>query len=1110
MTAALPDPRPLHAAVHGFPLRARELGIALATAGAVVFTRLGEREFRANVQDRGTFTCELRLVGDDLVTRCTCKKRVRCEHTFAVLVREIVRRDQEEAKAPRAAAPVPKPAPAVASPKPAPAPRPTKKAPAAKPTRAAAAPPAATKAAAPAPPPPPARAELPAWRRRLQELQPHRPAGASPTASPLPVTFRIDAAASRRLGHLDVTILVPQKQEGAALRRLSNREEAMHFGETALRVLQQLRVLADDPSYFELPSAHQELKEPWLGDLLPLLFAAGHVQVRELTAGGEVDRVATLDAGPPFVLAVATTLDADRRTLAAELRRGDERLTAADLLLLTHRFALLRERVVPVAIPAASRRLASGLLTEGPLVTPRDADATVLPQLAAIAVDVPELRSVCDIVDAAPPVARLAIDTRRQVAGHWLAELRFDYEGTSIAADADPLLPALTEGGPLRRRAPEPEQAAERALRGAAAPHLVPTQMAGQFLVPPGKLMQLVQQLTAAGLATLVDDNMLRVGTVPQVRVRTAIDWFELEGVVQFGGGASLPLGQALAALDRGEHVVKLPDGSLALLPTAELQPWQKAARLGERHGDTVRVRRGQALLLDALLAARTAESTAIDEGFRSLCTKLSPRGGVPPHGAPKGFHGTLRPYQEQGLGWLHFLRELQLGGCLADDMGLGKTVQVLALLAEVHAAPRPHPTLLVAPRSLLDNWQREAARFAPALRVLDFHGSDRWNRIAARGFADFDLVVTTYGTLRLDVARFEERALQFEYAILDEAQAIGNASSATSKAVRLLRAEHRLALTGTPVMNHLGELWSLFEFLSPGLLGRNTTFQTLLRGERGADLDVALLHKALAPFLLRRTKAAVLTDLPPKQEQEIWCEMDGSQLATYDALRTRYQQVLLGGSTGKLAAQERFLVLEALLRLRQCACHEGLLGAAAVDGAAEPVLTGGSAKLDALLPMLKELVEGGHKALVFSQFTSFLALLRQRLDADGLHHEYLDGSTRDRQQRVDRFQQDPACPLFLVSLKAGGTGLNLTAADYVFLLDPWWNPAAESQATDRAHRLGQTRKVTVYRLVTKGTVEAKVLELQAKKRELADAVLGGDQSLLASLTREDLATLLG
>jgi len=1068
----------------------RELGLNLAMQGAVRLTRVGDNEIRATVQDQGPWQVILRLVAGQVGIYCTCKKKGRCIHAVAVLLFELTRTQQQPQN--KVATPIAAPAPA-----PPPAPAPTT---VATPTAGLTTPNATAKAkavrpatATPAQPPPPE------WRKRLQSLQKSAPRPSQATSSPT-LTFLVDVAESRRLSKLVLSIQVASPSNGK-LRNLGGQDELAHFPEDVAKVLTQLRILADDSSYYDLPSAKQQLKEPWLSDFLPILFRVGSVMICEPNGESRVDRPAKLDSGDSFALKIETYLDKAHRTLTAALQRGDEILTASDLLLLTQHHAVLRDRVVPVAIPPISRRLAHELLLQGPLVTPRDADNTVLPALASLAGDVPELRSVCNIVDADTPTARLAIDTKRQVAGHWLAELRFDYHGTVITCDAAPLLPSINDGGPLRRRQIEAEQGEERQLRTAAAPHLMPTQMAGQFLVHPGKLMPLVQQLASAGVQTLINDQVLRTGTLPQVRVRSSIDWFELEGAVHFGDGGSVSLAQALAALERGEQVVKLGDGSLAMLPTAELMPLQKAARLGERHGDSLRLRHSQALLLDSLLVARSADATVVDTDFRSLCTRLSPRGGVPPQPAPNGFRGTLRPYQEFGLGWLHFLRDLRLGGCLADDMGLGKTVQVLALLADVHAKQRPKPTLLVAPRSLLDNWIREAQRFAPTLRVLDFHGSDRWTRIADRGFADHDVVVTTYGTLRLDVARFEERQQEFEYAILDEAQAIGNASSATSKAARLLRAEHRLALTGTPVMNHLGELWALFDFLSPGLLGRNATFQTLVRGDRGGDLDVGLLQKALTPFLLRRTKAAVLDDLPPKQEQDIWCEMEGSQLASYSALRRRYQQNLLGGEAGKLGAKERFQVLEALLRLRQCACHEQLLGAAAGDG---------SAKFDALLPMLQELVEGGHKALVFSQFTELLALIRPRLEAAGLKHEYLDGSTRDRQARVDRFQQDPDCPLFLISLKAGGTGLNLTAADYVFLLDPWWNPAAEAQATDRAHRIGQTRKVTVYRLITKGTVEARVIELQSKKRELADAVLGADASLLAALTREDLATLLG
>ncbi|MCU0865944.1 MAG: DEAD/DEAH box helicase, partial [Planctomycetes bacterium] len=682
----------------------------------------------------------------------------------------------------------------------------------------------------------------------------------------------------------------------------------------------------------------------------------------------------------------------------------------------------------------------------------------------------------------------------------YLGEVRHDYGSVTVGNDGELVLPASQPGGPLRRRQPQAELQAIAQVQHACE-HLQDTSMVGHMLVPPTRLAAVVQQLGAAGIRVQVDQHTLRTSRGTSLRIRTEIDWFELDGAVQFAGGAEVPLGAALAAIERGDHTLQLADGSHAMLPVAELQALRQVSQLGERRGSGLRLRHSQTLLLDALLAGRDRVTATIDDGFRRLRDRLLPDGGVQPRGAPATFQGTLRPYQELGLGWLHFLRDLGLGGCLADDMGLGKTVQVLALLLDVHAAPGPRPSLLVVPLSLLDNWRREAERFAPSLRLLDFHGDDRWQRLGADGFAPFDVVVTTYGTLRSDAAQFEARAQHFEYAILDEAQAIENPASVTSKAVRLLRAEHRLALTGTPVMNHLGELWALFEFLSPGLLGKSATFRQLLaaKTERGEGLDLQLLHRALAPFLLRRTKAAVLPDLPPKQEQAIWCELEGSQLQTYTRLRTRYQKALLSGDR-QLGPQERFQVLEALLRLRQAACHEGLL---------HEDRRGASAKFDALLPMLHELAQSGHKALVFSQFTELLGLLRQQLEQQGLQHEYLDGQTRERQARVDRFQQDGTCPLFLISLKAGGFGLNLTAADYVFLLDPWWNPAAEAQASDRAHRLGQTRPVTVYRLVCKGTVEEKVLELQAQKKELAAAVLGADQSLLAKLTRDDLAALL-
>jgi SNF2 family DNA or RNA helicase len=401
-------------------------------------------------------------------------------------------------------------------------------------------------------------------------------------------------------------------------------------------------------------------------------------------------------------------------------------------------------------------------------------------------------------------------------------------------------------------------------------------------------------------------------------------------------------------------------------------------------------------------------------------------------------------------------------------------------------------------PRSLVFNWKAEAQRFAPQLKVLDHSGIGRNRDAKEEHFAEYNLILTTYGTLRRDAGVF--RDVMFDYAILDEAQAIKNASTDSAKAARLLRARHRLALTGTPVENRLAELWSLFEFLNPGMLGAASVFRNLIGAESHRD-GHRLLARALRPFLLRRTKGQVAKELPEKLEQTIYCDLDAGQRKLYDELREHYRQSLLGRIEEVGLAKSKMQVLEALLRLRQAACHPGLIDKSRTDEQ--------SAKLDALFEQLEEVVAEGHKVLVFSQFTTFLGLLKKRLDAAKTSYEYLDGKTRDRQQRVERFQTDPNCRLFLISLKAGGVGLNLTAADYVYLLDPWWNPAVESQAIDRTHRIGQTRRVFAYRLIARDTVEEKVLQLQQSKRDLADAIITADNSVISKLKREDLELLL-
>jgi SNF2 family DNA or RNA helicase len=402
----------------------------------------------------------------------------------------------------------------------------------------------------------------------------------------------------------------------------------------------------------------------------------------------------------------------------------------------------------------------------------------------------------------------------------------------------------------------------------------------------------------------------------------------------------------------------------------------------------------------------------------------------------------------------------------------------------------------VVAPKSLMFNWRAEAAKFTPQLRVLEHTGLAR----ETARIGDHDLVLTTYGTLIRDAPELAEVA--FDYVVLDEAQAVKNANTATAKAVRLLHGNHRLALSGTPVENHLGELWSLFEFLNPGMLGEAKVLKMAGGLARNpSEESRRLLAHALRPFILRRTKQQVARELPEKTEQTILCELEAAQRKQYDDLRRHYRESLLLRVQSEGLAKSKMHVLEALLRLRQAACHPGLLD---VKRAGEP-----SAKIDVLLDQLDELREEGHKALVFSQFTSLLAIVRSRLDAAGVRYEYLDGATRNRQSHIENFQNDPSCTLFLISLKAGGLGLNLTAAEYVFLLDPWWNPAVEAQAVDRTHRIGQTRPVFAYRLIARDTVEEKVLELQKSKRELADAILGEDNSLIRDLKREDLELLL-
>ncbi len=680
-----------------------------------------------------------------------------------------------------------------------------------------------------------------------------------------------------------------------------------------------------------------------------------------------------------------------------------------------------------------------------------------------------------------------------------IGELEFDYDGAVIPAGRTTPLAVSSEHGLVIRRDPRTESAAdvklfELGFREAKDPRLDP----GTLELPAKRMAQVSKDLVAAGWRVEAEGKLIRPAGEFKLALSTGIDWFELDGGVDFEGHrVSLP--DLLAAAKRGEPMIELGDGSMGMLPEEWLKKYGMFADLAtDSENGSLRFSQSQAGMLDALLASQP--EIRVDAAFEKVRQNLRQFEGVVPLDSPPGFHGELRPYQREGLGWLDYLQRFGFGGILADDMGLGKTIQVLALLQRRRAHRQAKgPSLAVVPRSLVFNWIQEAEKFTPRLRVLDYTGPGR--HALRQSFMDYDLIVTTYGTVRTDIA--ELTPFEFDYTILDEAQAVKNAESQSAKAARLLKSRFRLAISGTPIENHIGELWSIFEFLNPGMLGSDTVFKKYASAGSGAldEGDRATLAKALRPFILRRTKQQVVQDLPDKTEQTLYCDMEVEQRRIYDELRLHYRDALLRKDSDELN-RSKIEVLEALLRLRQAACHPSLIN--------PEFGPDGSAKLDMLLPSISEIVEEGHKALVFSQFTSFLAIVRERLERDNITYEYLDGRTRNRAAKVERFQTDPDCPIFLISLKAGGLGLNLTAAEYVYLLDPWWNPAVEAQAIDRSHRIGQTQHVFAYRLICRDTVEEKILELQQKKRDLADAILNADnKGVIQNLTREDLEFLL-
>jgi len=737
----------------------------------------------------------------------------------------------------------------------------------------------------------------------------------------------------------------------------------------------------------------------------------------------------------------------------------------------------------------------------GELVIPESQIGEALSELLELPalprLEIPEVLGIRE--EVLPPQPRLVLEPAPvSVNTSFVAELSFDYGSLRVSAeDSRSSIVDWEKRTFLRRDLDREHEALVRLLELGLEAVEVAEGGVQALELDPGKLPAVLEPLLREDWTIEVQGRSVCPPSPPALRIESGIDWFDLSGQVDFAGNR-LELSRVLDAVSRGDSFIRLDDGSQGLLPDSWMETYDSLAKVARGSTDTgLRFLSSQALIVDALLTAMPPAD--VDTAFGKLREKLSSFDRIKPKKEPRGFGGTLRTYQRHGLGWLNFLREFGLGGVLADDMGLGKTVQVLALILTYRAPSKTTklPFLVVAPRSVVYNWIDEAAHFAPKLRVVEYRGAGR-EELRER-FAEFDVIVTTYGTLRRDISHLA--TVEFDTVILDEAQAIKNPTSQTAKASRLLVARHRLALTGTPIENHLGELGSIFEFLNPDLLGQLPRLEVLTASRAPSKRELAQLAEDLRPFILRRTKTQVLPDLPPKTEQVLLCDMRSDQRELYDRLRTGYQVSLLEQVETRGVSGSAIKVLEALLRLRQVACHPGL-----VDTSWEEA---GSAKLEALFDQVSEVLDEGHKVLVFSQFTSLLAYVRRHLDEQGLPYAYLDGKTRNRGEIVERFQSDPACNLFLISLKAGGLGLNLTAAGYVFLLDPWWNPAVEAQAIDRTHRIGQTQPVFAYRLIARDTVEERLLELQRAKRDLAEAILDGEGQSLRDLTADDLRMLL-
>ncbi len=583
------------------------------------------------------------------------------------------------------------------------------------------------------------------------------------------------------------------------------------------------------------------------------------------------------------------------------------------------------------------------------------------------------------------------------------------------------------------------------------------------------------------------------------IQASSGIDWFDVKMEVRFGDQI-VDLKTLQKAISRNENYVRLGDGTLGLLPEDWIKENAILFKMGEVEKDSLKVSKLHFSLVDVLFDQ--IDNTELIKELEVKKQKLLNFDKIEPADKPENILAELRDYQISGYSWMCFLDEFGWGGCLADDMGLGKTLQVLTFLQSRIDINPNQTNLIVLPTSLIFNWQDEIRKFSPNMSYLIHRGSDRAK--TTESFNNYNLVITTYGILVRDTEILKD--FNFNYIVLDESQAIKNPNSKRYKAVRLLKAFNRLVLTGTPVENNTFDLFAQMNFLNPGLLGSMRFFKEEFSkpiDKEGDKNKVEQLKKLVYPFLLRRTKAQVAKELPEKTESLLFCEMGEKQRKVYDSYKNLYRDSILKKIKTDGINKTRFHVLEGLLKLRQICDAPNLVNN--VEGAFEA----DSIKINMLSEHVKEKT-GQHKILIFSQFVKMLQLIKTRLEDDGVILEYLDGSckTHEREASVKRFQNDESCRVFLISLKAGGVGLNLTEADYVYLVDPWWNPAVESQAIDRTHRIGQNKKVFSYKMICKDSIEEKVLKLQDRKKALVTDLISTEGSFIKSLEREDIEDL--